>query len=231
MSVDRKYYIEFVGAHGAGKTYTYHEITKKQLLKPYKSFFPGQVNRPKLHFAFNCPSIVLKNLKHILFVISFFYKYSKTKLLNFKVCRVLIKMIILHTYYYRYDFNIFLKDDMLHMIQRIIFKNDVDVDEVFDQFFSHFSYLYDGLIFVDISTKKMEERFKKRFPGKSENFKKSRKKIHERVKKQSANLRKIITLQNIVPYLIVNGNDDVNKNAQKIITFIKNEIILKKETC
>ena len=46
MSVDRKYYIEFVGAHGAGKTYTYHEITKKQLLKPYKSFFPGQVNRP-----------------------------------------------------------------------------------------------------------------------------------------------------------------------------------------
>ena len=231
MSIRKKYYIEFVGAHGAGKTYTYHVIAKQQLLKPYQSLYPGQVKRPRIHFALSCFIISVKNIKNLVFVITFFLKNAQINLINFKVLRSLIKMIILHPYYFRFNFNFLLKDDMLHMLQRIIFKPSINIENVFYQYFTHFSYLYDGLVFVDISTKIMKERFKKRFPGKSENFKKSRKKIHERVKKQSINLRKIVTLQTIVPYLIIDGNDDVNKNAQKIITFIKNEIILKKETC
>ncbi len=168
MNFEKKYYIEFAGAHGAGKTFTYHAIAKQQLLKPYKSIYPGQVKRPRLHFMMNCPIIAIKNIFHILFVLSFFYQYAQLNLLNFKVLRVLIKMIILHPYYYRFDFNVFLKDDMLHMIQRIIFKKKVDLEKVFYEYLIHFSYLYDGLIFVDIDEKIMRNRFKKRFPGKSD---------------------------------------------------------------
>ena len=94
MSIIKKYYIEFVGAHGAGKTYTYHHIAKQQLLKPYISIYPAQVRRPKIHFALSCPKILFKNFKNIIFVISFFLKNAQINLINFKVLRTLIKMII-----------------------------------------------------------------------------------------------------------------------------------------
>ncbi len=225
MSLKKKYYIEFIGAHGAGKTHTYHAIAKQQLLGPYTSLYPGQVHRPKFNFLINCPLIVLKNIKHILFVVSFFLKYAQIRLINFKVLRTLIKMIILHPYYNRFNFNVFLKDDMLHMIQRIIFKMDLNIEKLFHEYFMHFIYLYDGLIFVDIENKVMHERFKKRFSGKSQNFIMSRKIIHDRVKSQSKMLRKVITSQSLVPYLVINGNEKVSKNAQNVVTFINKKII------
>ena len=86
MSLDKNYYIEFTGAHGAGKTYTYHAITKQKLLKPYTSFYPGQVQRNRFHFLISCPLIALKNIKHILFV-HFFFTLRRilfNKLQNFK---------------------------------------------------------------------------------------------------------------------------------------------------
>ena len=95
MDVNKRYYIEFAGAHNAGKTFTYHAIAKEQLLKPYKSLYPGQIKRPKIHFMLNCPIIAIQNGTHILFVLSFFFRYSQLNLINFKVLRALIKMIIL----------------------------------------------------------------------------------------------------------------------------------------
>lgn len=231
MIINEKYYIEFVGAHGAGKTYTYHVIAKQQLLKPYISLYPGQVKRPKLHFALSCPIILVKNIKNLIFVVKFFFNNAQINLINFKVLRSLLKMIILHPYYFQFNFNFLLKDDMLHMLQRISFKTNVNVENVFYQYFTRFSFLYNGLIFVDISSQIMRERFKKRFPGKNEYFKESRRIIHERVKKQSVELRKVITTQTKVPYLIIDGSEDVNKNVKKIISFVKNKIILNKEKC
>ena len=226
MTVNRKkYYVEFTGAHGAGKTFTYHAIAKQQLLKPCKSLYPGQVQRPKVHFILSCPLLALKNIRHILFVIIFFFKYTEIGQLNLKVLRVLIKMIILHPYYYRFDFDILLKDDMLHMIQRIIFKKHVEVEKAFREYLMHFIYIYNGLIYVDIEIKVMHERFKKRFPGKSQAFKKSREVIHNRVHLQSKMLRRVITSQKIIPYLIINGSDNVHKNAQKVVAFINKKII------
>lgn len=134
-------------------------------------------------------------------------------------------MIILHPYYNRFNFNVLLKDDMLHMLQRIIFRTNLNVENLFRKYFIHFAYLYDGLIFVDIDTKVMNERFKKRFPGRSKKFIKSRKTIHKRVKVQSKMLREVITSQKIVPYLVINGNDKVSKNAAKVVLFFNEKII------
>ena len=71
----------------------------------------------------------------------------------------------------------------------------------------------------------MHERFKKRFPGKSQNFIQSRKTIHDRVEAQSKMLRKVITSQTVVPFLVINGNDKVSKNAKSVVTFINQKII------
>ena len=111
------------------------------------------------------------------------------------------------------------------MIQRIIFRKDLDVENLFRKYFIHFAYLYDGLIFVDIDTKVMNERFKKRFPGRSKKFIETRKIIHERVKTQSKMLRKVIISQKTVPYLIINGNNKVSENAENVVSFFNKKII------
>ena len=147
----QKVLFEFVGAHGSGKTFTYRAITKQNLMAPYKALYPGQVRRPRLHFALTWPIIAIRNVQHITFLIAFFLRYAQMGHTNFKVLRALVKMIILHPYYYRYDFDVFLKDDMLHMLQRIKFKKKVNLEEAFREYLMHFIYLYDGLIYVDIA--------------------------------------------------------------------------------
>ena len=227
MDVHRKkYYVEFVGAHGAGKTFMYHTITEQQLLKPHKAIYPGQVQRPAVHFALSWPILAIKNIRHIVFVIGFFVRYAQIRKINLKVLRTLIKMIMLHPYYYRFDFDVFLKDDMLHMIQRIMFKKNVQIEKVFREYFMHFVYLYNGLIFVDIKPEVIRERFKKRFPGKSDSFKKTRVVIHERVWQQSQILRRVVTTQTVVPFIVLDGSDDVQMNAQKAVLFINQKIMI-----
>ena len=82
MSLNKRYYIEFTGAHGAGKTHTYHKIAKQQLLKPYTAVYPGQVQRPRFHFLINCPLLAIKNIKHIIFVVGFFKRYAEITLIK-----------------------------------------------------------------------------------------------------------------------------------------------------
>ena len=121
--------------------------------------------------------------------------------------------------------DVFLKDDMLHMVQRIMFKKKVKVEEAFREYLMHFMYLYDGLIFVDIEPEIMWERFKKRFPGKSLSFRKERAVIHERAWQQSRILRRVITEQTSVPYLVLEGCDGVQENALKVVSFVNQKII------
>jgi len=222
---NRKYYIEFVGTHGAGKTFTYHEITKKNLLEPHKSIYPGQINRPRLHFLMSCPIIGLKNIKHIIFVTLFMCKYSKINRLNFKIYRTLFKMIVLHYYYYRFNFDFYLKDDMLHIILRIIFKPKVDIECAFTEFFEFFHHLYDGLVFFDITSTTLDERFQNRFSGKTAAFIKSRLHIHQRSREQAKFLRRVLTTQRLVPIMVIDGGADVKSNADEIVSFIKTTIL------
>ena len=222
---NKKVYVEFVGAHGSGKTSTYHAITKQNLMKPCKALYPGQVKRPTFHFALSWPLIAIKNSQHIIFVISFFLRYAQMRYVNFKVMRSIVKMVILHPYYYRYDFEVFLKDDMLHMMQRVMFKKKVEIEGAFREYLTHFIYLYDGLVFVDIEQEIMWSRFSKRFTGKSHSFKKSRESIHQRAWQQSKILRRVIISQTAVPYLVLKGDDDVQENAQKVVSFVNQNII------
>jgi len=226
MSSKRKYYIEFVGAHGAGKTSIFHAIALQEMLLPHVAIYPGQVKRPKLHFALSVAALTLKNISHLYFVVMFILKKSKFKWVNYRnVLRPLLKMVILHPYYRRFDFDVWLKDDMLHLIPRIIFKDSVDAEDALREYFEHFSYLYDGLIYVDIDSETVQERFKTRFPGRSAKFKKSREVIHERAFEQNKILRRIVTQQSQVPHLVLDGSEDIQENAERAVTFIKEKVL------
>jgi hypothetical protein len=222
-----KYYFEFIGAHGSGKTYTYHLIAKKNLLRPLKAIYPGQVCRPKLHFMVFWPVIACKNIHHIIFVINFFLKHSQFRLVNFRVLRSLIKMIILHPYYSRFDFDVLVKDDMLHLLLRVLFKTDTNIGSAYEEYFHHFSYLYSGFVFVETLPTIILDRFKHRFPNKNNSFKSARLVVHKRSIQQSAILKQVIEKQRIVPFVIIDGAGDGQTNAEKVSVFI-NQTILKK---
>ena len=114
---------------------------------------------------------------------------------------------------------------MLHMLPRILFKIDIDIEKAFKEYLMHFLYLYDGLVYVDINPEVVLERLKKRFLGKSEIFKKSRADIYDRARKQSKMLRHVITSQTIVPYLVIDGSDETYKNAQRVVSFVNQKIM------
>ncbi len=225
LSMRQKYYIEFVGAHSAGKTSAYHAIALQNMLTPHRAIYPGQIHRSWLHFALSIPSIAIRNSKDLFFIILFFLLHARWCGINYRVMRSLLKMVILHPYYYRFDFDIFLKDDMLHLLPRIIFKNGTNLEHVMRVYFMHFIHLYDGLIYIDITPELMRERFRKRFSEKSVSFQESRQCIHERVLKQNVALRNVIVNQNRVPYLLLNGARDPQENAQKVVDFIHEYII------
>lgn len=222
----KKLYVEFVGPHGAGKTVTCKYIHKQNLLKPYTTLYPTTAQRHKVHFLLCCPFIALKNIKHIIFVIIFFIQNGKISRINFKTLRSLLKMIILHPYYYRFNFDVYLKDDMLHMLPRIIFKEKTNIESALKKFLMYFIYLYDGFVYVDIDEKIMHERFKKRLYGEKANLKNSKLILHNRVRKQSSILKKVITSQVYTPHIIIDGKREIYKNAQKVAKFI-NEIVIK----
>ena len=71
----------------------------------------------------------------------------------------------------------------------------------------------------------MWKRFKKRFPGRSVSFKERRAVIHERAWQQSQILRRVITTQTAVPYLVLEGGNNVQDNAQKVVSFVSQKII------
>ena len=220
MDSNRKYYFEFVGAHGAGKTYTYHKLCKTDLLLPQKAIYPGQVKRNSLHFYLSCPIIALQLRRDIVFIISFFIRNAELKLSNLRVLRSLLKMSILHSYYQRFEFDILLKDERLHLLQRIYFRKATFIKKEFLNFLSYFKNIYDGIIFVSIDQAIMHARFTSRFPGKSQQFKENRASIHEHAFRQSQIMREILTEQSFIPCLFIDGGDDSNINAEAAKSFI-----------
>jgi|GEM_PF-3582622 len=194
------------------------------MLAPRVAKYPGQMKRPKLHFALSVPFIALKNVRHLLFIFFFFLRYAPMGRINFRVMRVLMKMVILHPYYFRFNFDVFLKDDMLHLLGRAIFKAGVDIEKIFREYFEHFSYLYDGLIYMSVPHEVMRERFTARFKERSEKFRQSRDVIHGRVFRQNQVWKSIIEEQTEIPYIVLDGTAPVAQNADAVVQFIKTKI-------
>lgn len=223
----RKYYFEFVGQHTAGKTTIIRDIVDGDYLSPYVSIYPQLVTRSRGFFWLHLPILFFKNIPHLWFLLRFSLRYAKLNWINFHaVGRHLWKMIILHPYFERFDFDIWMKDDLLHLLPRIEFKNSTNssVKSSFKLFFDHFKYLYDGIVYVDLPYDVMQERFFNRFKDRSRLRRASRTPVYERAFTQNILLKEILLEQEIVPVLVIRGTDSIDTNRESVVNFIKKYI-------
>lgn len=222
----KKYYIEFVGQHTAGKTLTICKVVDNKLLAPKVAVYPQKIKRSLFHFTLTLPVLIIQNIKNLLFVNIFLFRYASLSWINYHaVGRHLFKMVLLHPYYCKnYNFDIWLKDDMLHLLPRIKFKKGVDVKCAFQEFFSHFSYLYDCIVYIDLPYDVMNQRFKNRFSTRSSRRRKSRIPVYERAFSQNIILRQVISDQTNTPFLILDGTNDILENANLVTEFIKKHV-------
>lgn len=221
----KKYYIEFVGQHTSGKTRTIREIVDQGLLHPKKVIYPQKLDRSIWGFYLALPFIVIKQISHLWFLLRWLSKYTKWSWINYhSSIRHIWKMILLHPYYERFEFDIWMKDDMLHLLPRLNFQDGVDVENAFSIFFKHFSYLYDGLVYVDIPYEVMQDRFSQRFKNRDHKRKSNRQPVYERAFAQNQILKKLLQEQTIVPFLIISGTEDLQDNAHKVVSFIKEKV-------
>lgn len=221
-----KYYIEFVGQHTAGKTKTIHEIVDNNLLFPNTAIYPQKIKRSRLHFYFYLSIIFIKNINNFLFVLLYLLVNTKWSWINYHSSdRHLIKMVLLHPYYSGLKgFDTWMKDDMLHLLPRLEFKKDLNVKDKLEKFFDKFSYLYDGIVYIDLPYEVMRQRFEDRFQNRDKNRKENRGPVYERAFKQNIILKDIICNQNKIPYLIIDGTQNISENADKVVKFIKSNI-------
>lgn len=224
----QKYYVEFLGQHTAGKTTTIHEVVHQGRMAPLVAIYPQQITRSRVGFFLALPWLVISNIHHLWFVAHFLARYAVFNWINYHaVARHLFKMVLLHPYYERYAFDVWMKDDMLHLLPRIEFKHGVDVARVLKTFFNHFAYRYDGLVYVDIPYEVMRARFEHRFAGRDPARRDNRGPVYERSYKQTAVLREIISLQKAIPVLMLDGTQPVTENAQRVASFITTHVMHK----
>lgn len=223
---DSKIYIEFVGQHTAGKTSVIHDIVDRECLLPTKAIYPQKLNRSRTHFFLNLPLLFLNNIRNLCFICLFFLRYTKFTWINYHSAgRHMWKMVLLHPYHVKFNFDLWMKDDLLHLLPRIEFRNKVDVSDVFQMFFNHFSHLYDGLVYIDLPYEEMKERFKSRFESRSFRRKANRELVYDRAYKQNILLKEVLMNQNKVPILVLDGLVEVKNKSSMVVKFIKVNIL------
>lgn len=223
LTNSRKYYVEFVGQHTAGKTITIKEIVDSELLAPKVAVYPQKIKRSQFNFILALPLLVIKHINDLYFVIKFLVLYTSWSWINYHaVGRHLLKMVLLHPYYCEnYDFDIWFKDDMLHLLPRLQFNKNINVEDIFKTYFFHFSDLYDGIVYIDLPYEVMIKRFENRFRTRDVRRRENRTPVYERAFRQNLILRKVISEQKNIPFLILDGTDVISDNAKKVAEFVK----------
>lgn len=222
----RPYYIEFVGQHTAGKTTVIKAVVDGSLLSPLLAIYPQKLVRSRANFYWQLIPLLLKHSKNFLFVVYFLLTYAKWSWINYHaVGRHLLKMVILHPYYEDNNFDLWMKDDMLHLLPRLELRSWVDSEKIFRMFFEHFASVYDGIVYMDISYTVMQDRFKDRFSSRPVKRRRSRGPVYERAFVQNQVLKKVLLGQTVVPVLLLDGTSPVSENAQLVKEFIEKNIL------
>jgi len=217
-----KLYIEFVGQHTAGKTTVIHDIVDRGLLEPRKATYPQKVKRSRIDFAFRLPLLLLINIFDVIFILKFLIVNVKFNWNNYHSAgRHMWKMVILHPYFLKFDFEVWMKDDLLHLLPRLEFKKNVDIHSALTIFFNHFKNWYDGLVFIELPYEDMKARFEIRFANRSERRRVNRAEIYDRAFAQNILLKDVLLRQTNVPILVLDGNSAVDVKSAQVVAFIK----------
>ena len=222
----KRTYVEFVGMHTSGKTTIIKEIVHSSLLEPLCAVYPQKLERRRLHFAFSLPRVFISEFRNIWFVFFFLLRYAKWHWTNYHAAgRHLLKMVLLHPYYEKnFAFDVWMKDDMLHLLPRIEFRKGVDVSRVLREFFEHFAYRYDALVYVEVQYTQIQKRFEERFKMRPAALRENRIVVYKRAHSQNKILKEVLLAQKKVPVLELDGRDSISSNAKKAALFIRNTI-------
>ena len=224
-----KLYIEFVGQHTAGKTTVIQDIVDRGLLEPKIAIYPQKIKRSRINFIIRLPFLFLSNIFDIFFIFKFLLCNVKFNWTNYHSAgRHMWKMVILHPYFLKFDFDVWMKDDLLHLLPRLEFKKNVDVYSALTMFFEHFEHWYDGLVFIDLPYEEMKIRFDKRFENRTEHRRTNRAEVYERAFAQNILLKGILQRQVRTPILILDGNADVKVKSAQVVEFIQDILHEKK---
>lgn len=222
---DSKIYIEFVGQHTAGKTTVIRDIVDRGLLEPQKAIYPQIIKKSRIHFFLKLPQLFFNNIFDLIFITLFFLRHANFTWTNYHSSgRHMWKMVILHPYYSKFDFDIWMKDDLLHLLPRIEFRENVDVYFAFQRFFNRFSHLYSGLIYIELPYQKMKSRFNIRFENRSPRRRANRAAVYERAYTQNFILKRILLEQSQIPILVLDGLSDVESKSAQVVRFISEKI-------
>ena len=222
MNCKSKVYIEFVGQHTAGKTTVIRDIVDRGLLEPTKAIYPQKINRSRLDFTCSMPRLFFDHIRDILFIFQFFARNVKCNWVNYHSAgRHMWKMIILHPYFLKFDFDVWMKDDLLHLLPRLEFKHGVNISDAFGAFFNHFAHWYSGLVFIDLPHEDMKARFNERFKNRPHRRRENRSKVYERAYAQNTVLKYVLLEQNKVRVLVLDGKSDVTIKSEQVVKFIE----------
>ena len=222
-------YVEFVGQYTAGKTSTYTYIVEQDLLKPYVVMHPHlpAYRRVRWHFAVWVPILAVLQIRQLWFVTWFFLRYAKVvDSSNWHIWYYLVKMVILHPYYERsFTFDLWLKDDMLHLLPRIVFRPGVDPEEAFARYFVQFAKRYDAVVYVGISFSSMQKRITKRQERKPKPDFAARWQSYRHAYGQHQAMKDMLQQQKHAPLLVIDGDGDLVENARTVSDFIRKTVL------
>ncbi len=225
----KKYYVEFVGQHGAGKSTTYRYLVDNKLLSDVVSVYPHLLGkRSRLRFFLLLPFIFLTLWRDWVFLIHFAWRYTSVSVWNCReVYLYLIKMLILHKYYQlTYTFDVWYKQDMLHLLPRLRWRSGVSPELAFASFFHHFKSRYNGIVFIDIDWREVEKRYwAKRYLYLSQEERKERLEMYRYAYSQQNYMKEVLLKQDEVPVLVLDGFEDVTVKAKCVADFILNKVL------
>ena len=229
MKCKSKLYIEFVGQHTAGKTTVIHDIVDRDLLEPIKAIYPQKIKRSRFDLVLSMPRLFFFHIVDFLFLFQFFTRNVKCNWINYHSAgRHMWKMIFLHPYFLKFDFDVWMKDDLLHLLPRLELKPGVDTSDVFNSFFNHFSHWYSGLVFIDLPYEDMNARFNERFKNRPNQRRKNRSTVYKRAYFQNKVLKHVLLEQNKVRVLVLDGKSEVAIKSVQVVKFIEELLYEKK---
>jgi len=149
---------------------------------------------------------------YLFFIFKFFTHNVKFNWTNYHTAvRHMWKMII--PYFLKFDFEVWIKDDMLHILPRLESRQIVDVSCALKKFFNYFAKWCDGLIYIGLPYEDINARFDRHSENRPQNRKANRAEIYERAYAQIMLLKDVLLKQTTIPVFVLDGNSDLDDKS------------------
>ena len=171
------------------------------------------------------PLTIFRSTPHILFLVSFFFKYSRKDLKN---VRVLLRLMTYFIKYESYKFckvGLVVQEGALHSLIGIEFKQGF-INEAYRDFLKRHKNYYSIFIYFDIDYRTLEARYVARcLFGKNESEKTVALKHYKKVFDRHKELKMVLENDNNSTVLFVDGAKPIDEKVEEIEMFINKSLL------